>query len=228
MEYINETVLNTVLSNKEAFKNNIQFPWMNIKDFIYQDKFNLLFNNFLPDNIFENNESNKLKMITHFNDDKKISEAWDRVSQYKYWDTLVREFSSKEYKDFLNDMFEEKMERLAFEFFIHEQGSYLKPHCDVERKIGSHLFYLLPSDYWDPAWGGQTEILLTDKKESENFKSYKVSRNSFQDKTIKPEIVDNHSFLFKKTDKSWHFVDTVRCPPGKKRIMFQLVALRSK
>lgn len=227
MEYINETVLNTAISRKEQFKNNIQFPWMNIKDFIHKYKFKLLFDNFLPYDVFEKRKDGVYMISQRVYNEHNLQEPWDKLSQYEYWEGLARDLKSKEYREFLNDMFEEKMKHLAIEFFILRKNSGSRPHCDMKRKIGSHLFYLLPSDYWDPSWGGQTEIILTDKKESEQHTSYRTSLDQLNGKTIKPIIVDNHSLLFKKTDRSWHFVDAINCPPDKMRIMFQLIAMNS-
>lgn len=93
---------------------------------------------------------------------------------------------------------------------------------DASRKLGSHIFYFHKDDEWDESWGGQTLVLDDGGRmpahSAPSFDAFKVAAAS--------TITTNHSFIFKRTEHSWHGVRELTCPTGHLRKVFIVVIKR--
>ena len=95
-------------------------------------------------------------------------------------------------------------------------GCSVSPHCDADWKLGSHIFYFNDATTWDKSWGGATVVL-----DDDGAFNYESAPN-FEDfhGRIDDGPTGNRSFLFLRTDHSWHGVEPLRCPEDKMRKVF--------
>jgi hypothetical protein len=95
-------------------------------------------------------------------------------------------------------------------------GCSVSPHCDADWKLGSHIFYFNDAKDWDQSWGGATVILddggAIDYRSAPNFEDFEAR--------IGYPPTGNRSFLFLRTDHSWHGVESLCCPEGRMRKVF--------
>ncbi len=102
-------------------------------------------------------------------------------------------------------------------------GASVSPHCDARRKLASHIFYFNDPADWDPAWGGETLIL------DDGGRFSRRSAPEFGDfaAATRADGMGNRSLLFARTDRAWHGVEPLRCPEGRYRRVFIVVANRA-
>jgi hypothetical protein len=76
-----------------------------------------------------------------------------------------------------------------------------------------------PSKSWNPSWGGATVAL------DDGGRIHRSSSPDFSDfdGTIASEFMDNTSFIFRRTNHSWHGVKEIHCPEGAMRRVFIVV-----
>ncbi len=135
------------------------------------------------------------------------------------WSKFVDELRSRRYEAFLKRMFGRGSFTLRFHWHYASRGGSVSPHCDAARKLGSHLFYMNSSRDWKPEWGGQT-VVLDDERRLSHRGSPK-----FEDfgSSITATCQDNMSFLFRRTEHSWHGVREIECPEDAMRKVFIVV-----
>ena len=135
------------------------------------------------------------------------------------WHEFIAELRGPAYRRFLRQMFDRGGLRLAFHWHYTPSGCSVSPHCDSNRKLGSHIFYFNTAEDWDPSWGGQTVILddrgQFDRKSAPRFEDFDLAMDS--------ESLGNRSLLFARQAKSWHGVREIRAPEGKYRKVFIVV-----
>lgn len=141
------------------------------------------------------------------------------------WREFLAELNGPVYANFLRRVYGlGASERFVLSMHWHftPRGASVSPHTDVARKIGSHIFYLNTEEDWNPDWGGQTLVLDDENKLNTNsapaFGALPVAGSS--------TILGNQSFIFKRTEHSWHAVNPIDCPPDKMRKVFIVVANR--
>ena len=103
-------------------------------------------------------------------------------------------------------------------------GCSVSPHCDANRKIGSHIFYFNTEKDWDPSWGGDTLILDDNGKYSRNSNPKFSDFHSYQRATA----LGNNSLLFIRNGNSWHGVEEIKCPKGEYRKVLIVVINKMK
>ena len=77
----------------------------------------------------------------------------------KTWKNLVDEIETGKYREFINRVLGTDKFHFKYHWHYTESAASVSPHCDVEWKLGSHIFYFNSHQDWDPIWGGQTVIL---------------------------------------------------------------------
>jgi len=118
--------------------------------------------------------------------------------------------------------------RFSFEFSYMENGSFIAPHTDSEKKVISMLFYFAdPNIDWEHYDCG-TYFYKTDKIDTEfnlwesihlkddSLKKFRQESYAFHYSEFKA----NKFVLFIKTDNSWHEVKKMTLPSGIKRKTF--------
>jgi hypothetical protein len=141
------------------------------------------------------------------------------------WREFVRELHGDAYQGFLRRMYGlAPGERVVLSMHWHHaaSGGSVSPHTDARRKVGSHIFYFNTEEDWDPAWGGQTLVL----DDAGKFSAHDSPAFGSLPQVAASEILGNRSFIFKRTEHSWHAVNPVRCPPDRLRKVFIVVLNR--
>lgn len=132
------------------------------------------------------------------------------------WRDFVRELQGEPYRRFVARLMGRDDFILHFHWHYTPRGCSVSPHCDIEWKLGSHIFYLnMPSD-WEPAWGGETIALGgnsgLDPHSAPEFDDFPVQ--------IASNPFGNRSLIFRREEKSWHGVRPLQCPDGALRKVF--------
>lgn len=102
-----------------------------------------------------------------------------------------------------------------FEFSaMPADGGCLPPHTDIVSKVVTIVIPMMAPGYWNPAWGGGTDILKP--KGDKVLQDYKAGLDEF-DKIHTYECIPNQAVLFVKTHNSWHSVGPCTGPPEAQR-----------
>src|SRR4051812_42019187 len=153
----------------DAFRRKAPFPWNNWQGFLTARRFQVLFDEFPPLEIFERHENLARKhgqrphnrhylayesSIYHRTDASgtvrhdQLPSAWQR-----FMDELE---SSDEYHDFVSRVLDVPAFTARYAWHVGSQGSEVSPHLDAPGKLGTHIVYFNTSDEWNPDWGGAT------------------------------------------------------------------------
>lgn len=221
MKYLNlEKIQNF---DAQAYNNHKPFPFANPSDHLTTHGYQMLVETAPGVSIFEAHFGEE-RLYGQKAHDKYILKYSPEIELSQEWKDFIAELQSPEYRQFIERVFEVKPHEYELEFAWNYSitGGSISPHCDGLRKIGSQLFYLNTSDDWEEQWGGQTLALddgegidYQSNPEFEDFKDIFVAKSS-----------DNYSFIFTRTDHSWHGVREIQCPEGKVRKMFAVVLNR--
>lgn len=221
MKYINFDVLHSI--DVKGYREKKPFPFTDVDGVLYEDAYQRLVQTAPDVSLFENQFGIERKSGQKFHDKFYLLYTED-VPLSTPWKEFVDELHSAPYRAFLESMFHMKPDSYSLTLSWHymPRGTCITPHCDTKRKIGSQLFYLNTTDTWDPAWGGQT-LALDDRGEKNPDTGPSISE--FYN-VYKSKGVDNNSFIFTRTNHSWHAVEELKCPENTFRKMFSVVANR--
>jgi hypothetical protein len=216
MEYLNPDCLNGISSG--SFHTQRPYPWVSIENTLTSDGFQLLRES-LPDvSLFERKVGIKRahgqcshdRYILHHRTDLKLAEPWRE---------FIAEIHGEIYESFLRRMFGLQRDEqfvLTLEWYYAWQGCSVSPHCDAQRKLGTHIFYFNTAEDWEARWGG--EILILD--DGGRFRAHSAPDfDQFRVAAVL-DAVGNGGLLFQRTPHSWHGVRPLECPPGALRKLF--------
>lgn len=223
MRYIN---LDTLLQiDPKAYQTHKPYPYIDITAPLYDDAYARLTKTAPSDLSLFEKQFGIARSHGQKSHDKYFLEYHKGLPLSPEWQEFIRELHSPEYLGFLERLFGIKKGTytLVLSWHYMTSGSSISPHCDTARKIGSQLFYLNTKEEWDPSWGGQT-LAMDDHGERNPYSGPELS--AF-DSIFTSRAVGNTSFIFSRTDHSWHAVDTIKCPPGIYRKMFSVVLNRA-
>lgn len=222
MNYLDLEVLNRI--DPKEYQSTKPFPFINFPGALYEEAYQRLVDTAPSDlSLFEKQFGIERKYGQKFHD-KYYLEYSDALPLAQPWKEFAAELHSDAYRGFLEKLFDMRpgSYRIVLSWHYMPRGTCITPHCDTQNKIGSQLFYLNTSREWDETWGGQT-LALDDEGHMDWRSGPQVSdfKNVYAGKCI-----DNNSFIFTRTDHSWHAVDEIRCPETEIRKMFSVVANR--
>ena len=141
------------------------------------------------------------------------------------WREFVAELKGPAYATFVRKTFgltDTEPFVLSMHWHHAPAGASVSPHTDARRKVGSHIFYFNTEADWDPAWGGQTVVLDDEGK----LRPHAAPPMESLREVARSQILGNMSFIFKRTEHSWHAVRPIECPPGHLRKVFIVVINR--
>jgi len=216
MRYLDYTKLDSL--DSEAFRGTNPFPLANPEGALTHEGFARLMGS-LPSTKLFTSEFGVARSHGQSPHDRMSLEYSDDLSIDRSWHDFVSELRAPRYQAFLRRMFGRRMLALTFHWHYALDGCSVSPHCDARRKVGSHLFYFNTSDDWDESWGGQTVAL----DDGGRFPYKSAPAFDDFDRCVDSKTLDNRSFLFARTDSSWHGVREIHCPEGAYRRVFIVV-----
>jgi hypothetical protein len=216
MQYLDFDLLDSL--DAGAFRGNRPFPFVNPQGAFTEEAFAHLMER-LPDPRLFTREFGVQRSHGQAPHDRLALEHRADLAVDPCWHELVGDLRSRRYGQFLKRMLGRRPMALTFHWHYTPAGCSVSPHCDVRRKLGSHLFYLNTSQDWDESWGGQTVAL----DDGGRFAYKSAPRFEDFDRAVESKTVDNRSFLFARTPGSWHGVRAIHCPEGAYRRVFIVV-----
>jgi len=216
----------------QSFKSKEQFVWANFQQFLTEEGFSILYQEFPSLNLFEKHQGIKRVYGQRPHNRYYLAYEHSTYSQLAHpgkgvvklnslpesWKIFIEELeNSKEYINFIKFFLGIKSFKARYVWHIGVTNSEVSPHVDTLEKIGTHIFYFNTSQDWDGDWGGSTLVL--------EGKLIDAMNPEFTDFTsvTSTQILDNHSFIFKNTPNAWHGVKRLSCPEGKYRKIFKVV-----
>jgi len=216
MKYLDLEQLRAI--DSVALRSQKPYPWINPQGILTEEGFQLLRESLPPLTLFSSQfgVARRYQQQSH---DRFTLEYHDGLDIAPPWKEFIAELRGGDYQSIVSRLTGNRSFELLFHWHYTPSGCSVSPHCDARRKLGSHIFYFNTSEDWDPAWGGET-VILDDGGEF----PYKSAPHFEDFKQMFPaEAQGNRSLLFFTTQRSWHGVRTLTCPPGHMRKVFIVV-----
>ncbi len=201
------------------FRSTKPFPHANPQGLLTDDGFDSLINNMPDISLFEK-VFNYRRLGGQEPHNRYTLEYTPDIQIPKPWQDFIAELGSDRYRQTLQRLLGARKIRYRMHWHYTPSGCSVSPHVDSKREHGSQLFYFNSEKDWDPAWGGDTLVL--DDGGKLDFESA-PSLEDFDSETPARSI-GNYSFMFERTDRAWHAVREIKCPEGRIRRVFILVA----
>lgn len=221
------TILNPFAISKissSEFQNSEPFPWMNIQGFLTDEAFDELFLT-LPDASMMESEFGKSRGYGQQSHDRLSLQYRPGLALSQTWHEFIAILNGDQYKQFLREMYGlRKNDPIVLTMHWHyaKAGCSVSPHVDARRKLGSHIFYFHKDEEWNDSWGGQTVIL----KGKNEINPHSAPAFDQFETVASSKITNNSSFMFHRTDNSWHGVKPLVCPEDRLRKVFIVVINR--
>jgi len=216
MSYLDFDRLDAI--DTRAFQAQKPFPFANPGGLLHQAAYQRLLDT-LPDVALFDEDFGRPRKFGQECHDRYNLEYREGVDVSTPWRDFIAELRGDRYRAFVARLFGQRRFQLRFHWHYAPTGCWVSPHCDSQRKLGSHLFYLNSSQAWDPAWGGQT-VALDDGGLFSHDSGPAVG--DFEG-SVEAKCLDNRSFIFRRTPHSWHYVKKIQCPEGLLRKVFIVV-----
>ena len=224
---------------RHEFTANQPYPWANFKALLTPEAFSALYAEFPALDFFEKHEGMARKHGQKPHDRFYLAYE-EKIDAYKKldsaqeaaqgkgiirhdqlsptWQTFITEITTESpYRRFLSELLGTDDFTTRFAWHVATAGHSVSPHSDATNKVGTHIFYFNTTEDWQAEWGGATLVL--DGKTVEN-----MNPDVSDFKEITPvEVMNNRSFLFKNQPEGWHAVDTITCPAGVHRRIFNVI-----
>ncbi len=226
MNYLDTAQLERIGAHPLEFLNRQPFPWLTMEGVLREDGFRRLCAE-LPRHELFAPEFGRARGYGQQSHDRYALQYRPRldVELAPSWRAFIAELQGDAYQKFLRRMYGlSPGERVVMSMHWHHapnRGS-VSPHTDARRKVGSHIFYFNSEDDWDAAWGGQTLVL----DDAGKLTPHDSPAFGALPQVAASEILGNRSFMFKRTDHSWHAVNPISCPPDRLRKVFIVVLNR--
>lgn len=226
LTYLDPGRLTEIASDAASFLGRKPFPWAGLSQVLAPERFRQLAHELPGEDLFAKQfgvtrgygqkSHDRYALQYHRRLDAKLSPAWRE---------FIGELQGPAYAAFVRKTFglgETEPFVLSMHWHHAPAGASVSPHTDARRKVGSHIFYFNTEDDWDPAWGGQTVVLDDEGR----LKAHAAPAVESMREVARSEILGNKSFIFKRTEHSWHAVRPIECPPDRLRKVFIVVINR--
>jgi hypothetical protein len=226
VDYLDTARLSQIAGQSADFLTRKPFPWSILQGVIREDGFLRLCSELPSPGLFQaqfgvgraygQQSHDRYALQYHPRLDSKLPPAWRE---------FIGELHEEPYRAFLRSTFGlGPNERFVLSMHWHHapNGASVSPHTDARRKIGSHIFYFNTKDDWNPEWGGQTLVL----DDGGGLSAHASPDVEALKQVAASEILGNKSFIFKRTEHSWHAVKPITCPPDRLRKVFIVVVNR--
>jgi len=202
----------------DAFQQQRPYPWVNIQDTLTPQGFERLRDSLPHVSLFTRTTGDRSAYGRAYHD-RYILHYRPNVALADPWREFIAELHGPAYQGFIRRMFglvPGKRMILTMDWFYAWQGCSVSPHCDAQRKLGTHIFYFNTDEDWNSCWGGNVLIQDDDgrlqRRSAPSFDQLKVAAS------LDPR--GNGSLLFQRTAHSWHAVHPLECLPGALRKLF--------
>jgi hypothetical protein len=215
LKYLNEAELAAIDTAK--FWSAAPYPWLNPKGLLTETGHRTLIAH-APDLALFRKVFGKTRKYGQASHDRFTLDYERTLPIASCWHEFVQELESDVYRDFICRLFRVDGVTTRLHWHYTPTGCSVSPHCDADRKIGSHIFYMNSDEDWRAEWGGHTLIL------DDGGRFGHRSAPAFEDfeQRIAVNSVDNYSLLFARAAHSWHGVEPIRCPAETYRKAFIL------
>lgn len=225
--------------DRSLFTANQPYPWANFKALLTPEAFSALYREFPSLDFFEKHEGMARKHGQKPHDRFYLAYE-EKIDAYKQldlqkdsaqgtgvihhsqlsptWQAFISEINTDSgYRRFISELLGAEEFKTRFAWHVATAGHAVSPHSDASNKIGTHIFYFNTSEDWRAEWGGATLVL-----DEKNYAGMNPEVSDFG-KITSVEVMDNRSFLFKNQPEGWHAVDTIKCPVGVHRRIFNII-----
>jgi len=202
----------------DEFQRAAPYPWLNPTGILSEAGYRLLVEH-APDPALFSGNFGKVRRYGQASHDRYVLDYDESLPIDPCWHEFVAELYGPVYRDFVCRLFGVRGFDMRLHWHYTPDGCSVSPHCDADRKLGSHIFYLNTSDDWRPEWGGQTLIL----DDGGRFRPRSAPAFEDFDRQIAVASMDNHSLIFARVDHSWHGVRPIHCPADCYRKAFIVV-----
>lgn len=198
-----------------AYQTRAPYPYANPEGLLRPDAFQRLVDNLPPTSLFEEVQGKK-RAHGQRPHDRLALEYEPGLPLPAPWQEFIDELQGSEYKRLLCRLVGAPSLELRFHWHWATTGNSVSPHCDRQRKLGSHIFYLNTESDWQAEWGGETIVL----DDSGRFTRNSAPKFADFDNEIHAQAIGNWSFIFTRRGNSWHGVQEITCPAGAYRKVF--------
>jgi hypothetical protein len=226
MQCLDERRLAQVAGQSSAFLNQKPYPWIGLQRVLQEDAFGRLCAELPRHDLFKQ-EFGQARDYGQQSHDRYALQYHPRLDAElaPSWRAFIADLRSERYGSFIREMYGLGASQ-RFELSMHwhhaANGGSVSPHTDARRKIGSHIFYFNTAKDWEPAWGGQTVVL----DDGGRLSAHASPKFGELPQIAASEILGNRSFMFRRTEHSWHAVNPITCPPDRMRKVFIVVVNR--
>lgn len=225
--------------DRREFAANQPYPWANFKALLKPEAFTALYDEFPSLDFFEKHEGmarkyeqkphdryylayeEKIDAYRKLDSDQEVAQGKGIVRHSQLsptWQTFISEITSDSgYRRFMGELLGTQDFTTRFAWHVATAGHSVSPHSDARNKVGTHIFYFNTTEDWQADWGGATLVL-----DEKNFEGMNPDVSDFG-KVTAVEVMNNRSFLFKNQAEGWHAVDTIKCPVGVHRRIFNVI-----
>jgi len=216
MQYLDYDRLDAI--DAKSFQQTRPYPWINPAGLLTDEAYQRLLKG-LPTIEQMTPSFGKQRSHGQKSHDRYALEYDEKLDIDSAWHEFVAELKGSRYYAFAKRTFGRGRFKFDFHWHYAPRGSSVSPHCDANRKLGSHIFYFSTPDNWDPSWGGDTVIL------DDHGRFPRESAPEFDDfdKSYSGKSIGNYSLLFQRQERSWHGVREITCPEGLYRKVFIVV-----
>lgn len=214
--------------SRAEFAQRQPFPWQKFSSILYPEAFHALFSDFPAVELFERHGESRqrpdgqpphVRFYLAYEPfvDKRPGIA-HKADLPKVWRQFLEEIEhNAAYRRLVFSSLGRDDLMVRFNWHMGFSGSEVSPHLDKTPKIGTHIFYFNPEEYWDKSWGGSTLVL--------GGKPPEVTNPGFADfaEVTPVDNVGNSSFFFKNGPDAWHGVQAIDCPDGTYRRLFNVL-----
>ncbi len=227
--FLNYKVMSAI--DPGEFRSKVPFPWINLDSLLTDEGFKTLLRDYPDIDLFEQHRGIERRFGQRPHDryymafGESIHHAVDRQGRgiahradlSVAWRDFIDELETGAYRRLVEQLLGGIKSKPRYDWHIGVTGSEVSPHVDADAKVATHLFFFNTDKDWYPRWGGETLIL--------DGKLVDAMNPGFNDFTSRRRIktLDNHSLLFQNTPKAWHGVETLKCPKGARRRLFNVV-----
>lgn len=228
--FLNMEVLDAF--DADRFVKNKPFPWCGFSDLLTADAFQRLHDEYPPLELFEFHQGHGRPNNQRSHDYHYLSYKKSRYGRYSFgqkgicfpeqltpsWREFIEDLrESSTYHKFIKRLLGVDEFEIRFSWHAMSANTDISPHCDLEEKLATQIFYFNSDDNWQSEWNGATVFLGQKRVERLNPEIADF------DQKLSADFLRHQCVLFKNTADAWHAVEPLRCPEGFLRRTFNVI-----